>query len=88
MVLGARTADVLRLVFSRGFRLAAGGVVLGLAAALALTRLLGYLLYEVSPRDPIAFASAFAVMGIAALLACLVPARRAAKIDPARALRG
>ena len=88
MVLGARTGDLLRLVISRGFRLAAGGVLIGLAAALALTRLLGYLLYEVSPRDPLAFASAFLVMGMAALLACVLPARRAAKIDPARALRG
>jgi ABC-type antimicrobial peptide transport system permease subunit len=88
MVLGARTADLLRLVFSRGLRLTALGVVLGFGAALALTRLLGYLLYEVSPRDPVAFASAFAVMGMAALVACLVPALRAARIDPARALRG
>jgi len=88
MVLGARAGDVLRLVLSRGFRLTAAGLVLGLAAALALTRLLGYLLYGVSPRDPAAFGSALVVMVLAALAACLIPARRASRIDPVRALRG
>jgi putative ABC transport system permease protein len=53
-----------------------------------LTRLLGYLLYEVSPRDPVAFAFAFLVMALAALLACFLPARRASRIDPVRVLRG
>jgi len=61
--------------------------VLGTGAALALTRLLGYLLYKVSPRDPLAFASAFVVMMTAALLACFLPAWRATRTDPARALR-
>ena len=88
MALGASAADLRRLVLSRGFRLTAVGVALGAAAALALTRLLGYLLYGVSPRDPLAFGTAFAVMAIAALMACLLPARRAARTDPVRALRG
>ena len=87
MALGAGAADVRRLVLSRGLRLTAAGVTLGAAAALALTRLLGYLLYGVSPRDPLAFGSALAVMAIAAAVACLLPARRAARTDPLRALR-
>jgi ABC-type antimicrobial peptide transport system permease subunit len=88
MVLGARAGDLMRLVLSRGFRLTTAGLALGLAAALGLTRLLGYLLYGVSPRDPAAFASALLVMALAALAACLLPAWRASKIDPVRALKG
>jgi hypothetical protein len=65
-----------------------GGLVLGLVAALQVTRLLGYLLYNVSPRDPIAFGSAFAVITVASLVACFVPAWRATRTDPLRALRG
>ena len=87
MALGARASDLVRLVLSHGFTLTGGGVVLGAAAALGLTRLLGYLLYEVSPRDPLAFGSAFLVMAIAALAACLVPAWRATRTDPVRALK-
>lgn len=87
MALGARPANLLRLVMSRGLALTAGGVVLGAVAALSLTRLLGYLLYKVSPRDPLAFGVAFAMMAIAALAACFVPAWRATRIDPVRALR-
>jgi macrolide transport system ATP-binding/permease protein len=88
MALGADAPNLLRLILSRGFRLTAGGLALGAAAALASTRLLGYLLYEVSPRDPLAFATAFGVMAMAALAACLLPAWRAARTDPVRALRG
>jgi putative ABC transport system permease protein len=87
MVLGARASDVLRLVMSRGLALTAGGIALGAVTALALTRLLGYVLYKVSPRDPWAFASALTVMTMASIAACLVPAWRAARTDPARALR-
>ena len=72
---------------SHGLTLTAGGVVLGIAAALGLTRLLGYLLYKVSPQDPLSFASAFAVMTIASLAACFLPALRATRTDPVRALR-
>ena len=88
MVLGADASDLLRLVMSKGLALTAGGVVLGVAAALALTRLLGYLLYKVSPRDPFAFGSAVVVIALASLAACFVPAWRATRTDPLRALRG
>ena len=87
MALGADASNLLRLVMSRGLALTAGGVLLGAAVALALTRLLGNLLYNVSPRDPLAFGSALAVMTIASLAACFLPAWRAMRTDPARALR-
>jgi macrolide transport system ATP-binding/permease protein len=87
MALGASASNLLRLVLSRGLALTAGGVLLGTAAALALTRLLGNLLYNVSPRDPLAFGLALVVMTVAALAACFVPAWRATRTDPARVLR-
>ena len=87
MALGADVPNLLRLVLSRGLTLTAGGVVFGAAVALALTRLLGNLLYQVSPRDPLAFGSALAVMTITSLAACFLPAWRATRTDPARALR-
>jgi ABC-type antimicrobial peptide transport system permease subunit len=87
MALGAEASGVLRLVMSRGLALTAGGVALGLTVALALTRLLGNLLYKVSPRDPLSFGSALVVMTIAALAACFFPAWRATRTDPAHALR-
>jgi predicted permease len=87
MALGAGASNLLRLVLSRGLALTAGGVALGAAVALGLTRLLGNLLYQVSPRDPLAFGSAFVVMTMAALAACFLPAWRAMRTDPARALR-
>jgi macrolide transport system ATP-binding/permease protein len=88
MALGAGASDLLRLVMSQGLALTAGGVVLGAAAALEVTRLMGYLLYKVSPRDPLAFGSAFVVITVASLAACFVPAWRATRTDPLRALRG
>jgi predicted permease len=87
MALGAGASNLLRLVMSRGMALTAGGVALGAAVALGLTRLLGSLLYKVSPRDPLAFGSAVMVMTITSLAACLLPAWRATRTDPARALR-
>ena len=72
----------------KGLALTAIGVALGLLAAFELTRLLGYLLYKVSPRDPLAFGSAFVVIGVASLVARFVPAWRAVRTDPLRALRG
>src|SRR5881392_1908086 len=87
MALGARADDVLRLVISRGIRLTAAGIVIGAVAALTLTRLMGNLLYKVSPRDPLAFASAFVIMSVVALAVCFLPAWRATRIDPAQALR-
>ena len=85
--LGAGVSDLLRLVISRGLVLTAAGVLLGAIVALGLTRLIGNLLYKVSPRDPLAFAVALVVMTIVALIACFLPAWRATRIDPVRALR-
>ena len=87
MALGAGESDLLRLVMAQGLVLTAGGIALGAALAFGLTRLLGDLLYQVSPRDPVAFGSALAVMMVAATAACLLPALRAARTDPMRALR-
>ncbi len=87
MALGADPSNLLRLVLSRGLALTAGGMLLGVAMALALTRLMGNLLYNVSPREPLVFAAAFAVMTVASLAACFLPAWRATRTDPARALR-
>jgi macrolide transport system ATP-binding/permease protein len=88
MALGASAFDLLRLVMSKGLALAAIGVAVGGIAALAVTRLLGYLLYTVSPRDPLAFVTAFVIVAAAAFIACLVPAMRATRTDPIQALRG
>jgi predicted permease len=87
MALGAAPSHLLRLVMSRGLVLSATGVMLGAAAALASTRLLGYLLYNVSPRDTLSFGSALLVVIVASLAACFLPAWRATRTDPLRALR-
>src|SRR5438270_2229091 len=87
MALGASAADLLRMVVARGLRLTIAGIFLGGIAALMLTRLMGNLLYKVSPRDPIAFGFALIVMIAVAFIACFFPARRATRIDPVRALR-
>jgi ABC-type antimicrobial peptide transport system permease subunit len=87
MALGAGASNLLRLVLSRGLALTGAGVVLGAGIALLLTRLLGNLLYKVSPRDPLAFGFALVVMTTAAMAACFVPAWRATRTDPARILR-
>jgi putative ABC transport system permease protein len=87
MALGADASNVLRLVLSRGLLLTTTGVLIGAALALLLTRLLGDLLYHVSPRDPLAFAAALAVMTLASVAACFLPAWRASRTDPMRAIR-
>jgi predicted permease len=87
MALGANVQDVLRLVISRGLRLTIGGIAIGAVAAIVLTRLMANLLFKVSPYDPVAFVSAFVILITVALIACFVPARRATRIDPVRALR-
>jgi len=87
MALGAGAKDLMRLVMSRGLFLVASGVAIGVLAAFLLTRLMGNLLYGVSPRDPLAFGSALAVITIASLAACFFPAWRATRIDPTQALR-
>jgi len=87
MALGAGAANLLRLVISRGLRLMMGGILLGAIAALVLTRLLGQLLYNVSPHDPRVFGAALVMMAITTVCACLLPAWRASRTDPARVLR-
>jgi putative ABC transport system permease protein len=87
VALGARTSDVLRLVLAGAFKMTATGVVIGLAAAAALTRFLGTLLFAVEPTDPATFAATAAMLTLAALIACALPAWRATRVDPAVALR-
>ena len=87
LAIGAQRGDVLRLVVGEGFRMAAAGVVVGVIAALALSRLLASLLFGVTTTDPLIFSISAAVLTSVALLACYIPARRAAKVDPVVALR-
>lgn len=87
MALGASTNDLLRLVIFRGLLLTAAGLGIGAVVALSSTRLIQNQLFQVSPRDPMAFTSALAILGAVALLACFVPAWRATRVDPVQALR-
>jgi predicted permease len=87
MALGAQPGDVFKLLIGRGMVLSASGMVAGLVAALLLTRVLSSLLFGVSPHDPITFGGVTMLLGLVALLACYVPARRATRIDPMVALR-
>jgi predicted permease len=87
MALGADAPNLLRLVLARGLRLTAGGVMFGAVAAFALTRFLRMLLFHVSPRDPRVFAAALVIMSVTTIPACLLPAWRASRTDPARVLR-
>jgi putative ABC transport system permease protein len=87
VALGAQPNGILRNVLGEGARLALVGIVLGVAAALGLTRLLASMLFGVSATDPLTFAAAVAVLLAIALLACYIPARRAMRVDPMVALR-
>jgi putative ABC transport system permease protein len=87
MALGASPRDVVGMVLRQGVRLAAAGVVVGLAGALAITRAIATLLFGIGPRDPWTLAALSAALTAVALLACYVPARRATHVDPIRALR-
>jgi predicted permease len=87
MALGAQRADVLRLVLRKGLGLTLLGLAIGFAGALALTRVVRSQLYEVGPTDPVTFVTVALLLVLVALLACWLPARRAAKVDPMEALR-
>jgi predicted permease len=87
LALGARARDVLRLVAGRGMALVAAGLIAGLASALVLTRFMEGVLYGVSATDTLTFTLVVLLLAAVALLACLVPARRATKVDPMVALR-
>jgi putative ABC transport system permease protein len=87
IALGARDANILRLVFSQGMSQLAIGLVLGLAAAFAVTKVLKSLLVDVSPTDPLTFLFTVLVLSTAAGFGCLIPARRAMRVDPIEALR-
>jgi ABC-type antimicrobial peptide transport system permease subunit len=87
MALGARGSDVLKLIIRNGLTLTMVGVVIGIAGAVALTRLLRTLLFGVTPTDSLTFITVSAVLILVALLACYLPARRATKVDPLVALR-
>jgi len=87
MALGASTRDVLRLIFVQGLTQVSIGLVIGTAFALAVSRLLSAGLFQVEPRDPVIFTSVIVVLLATTVLACFVPARRAAAVDPLEAMR-
>jgi ABC-type antimicrobial peptide transport system permease subunit len=87
IALGARGGDVVRMVMKETMLLVAIGMAIGLGAALATTRLITTLLYELSPNDPATIASAALLMAVAAAFAGYLPARRASRVDPMTALR-
>jgi ABC-type antimicrobial peptide transport system permease subunit len=87
IALGATGGAVIRLVLRHGLTVAISGVVAGLVAALGLTRLMSSLLFGVGATDIVTFVSTAAALGLVALAAVLIPARRAARVDPAVALR-
>ena len=87
MALGAERRAVVLMVVRQGMSIAIAGLVLGVAAALALTRVMTGLLYEVTPTDPSTFAAVIGVLAATALAACCGPAFKAARVDPLVALR-
>jgi putative ABC transport system permease protein len=87
LAVGAQQSDIRSLIFGEGFRLIAGGVFAGVVLALGLSRVLRTFLFEVQPNDPMTLVLVGALFTAVALLACWVPVRRAAKVDPLEAIR-
>ena len=87
MALGASPGDVVGMVLGQGVRLAAAGVAAGIIGALVVTRAIATLLFGVSPRDPGTLVALAGTLTVVALVACYVPARRATRVEPIRALR-
>jgi ABC-type antimicrobial peptide transport system permease subunit len=87
IALGAARRDVISLAMKQGMIPVAIGIAIGIPGALALTRLMSSLLYGITARDPLTYATAAALLAIVALAACYLPARRAMKVDPLVALR-
>ena len=87
MALGAERRDVLRLVLADGLKLIGAGLVIGLCAAIAALRVLQTQLYDVRATDPLTFAAVVVLLASVGVLACYLPARRAARTDPMKALR-
>lgn len=87
MALGAERRDVLSLVLARALRIVVAGVIVGIAGAVGVTRVLQRFLFGVTPTDPIAFTTVTALLIVVGLIAAWLPARRATRIDPCVALR-
>jgi len=87
MAIGARPAEIIRMILGQGMGLALVGVIIGVATAFTLTSAVKSFLFGVTPNDPATFLAVAAVLAAAALAACYLPARRAAQVDPLRALR-
>jgi ABC-type antimicrobial peptide transport system permease subunit len=87
MALGAQKLDVLQLILGQGARLVLIGIAIGIVGAVALTRVMASQLFMISSTDPLTFMAVSVVLVLVALLACYIPARRAAKVDPIVALR-
>jgi putative ABC transport system permease protein len=87
MALGASAGQVVKMVLSQGVLMAAAGLVLGVAGAIAAARFLRSMLFEVTPFDPLTYCVVASLVALVTLGACLLPARRASRIDPMRALR-
>ena len=87
MALGARLGDVLRMIVCEGMKLVLLGVVIGAVVALTLGKVMSSLIYEVRPSDPLTFIAVAALLGAVAFFASVIPAYRAARIDPMKALR-